>query len=115
MENIKIIKDKIKPDDLKKIAEEYYGEMVKGVADIERRIIAVGGELHADEETVLLENGSNQQDLWGFNIHFDWPRDSWLEFNSMVNIRPRQNNFSRNLEDKNLQKKIIEIVDELII
>lgn len=114
MEDIKIIKEKITLDELKEIAKEWYGAMVKGVADVERGIMAVGGELHADEEAALLEDGSSQRDLWGFNIYFDRTRDSWIEFHSMVNLRPSHGNHSRTVEDQTVRAKIIEIVNNFI-
>jgi hypothetical protein len=88
--------------------------LVKAVVDIEKEIIALGGDLHSDEEIMLIEKGSRQQDLWGINIYPDKPKESWIEFDSMVNIRPRQNNYSRDVEDTEKKKKIIEIVNKLI-
>ena len=114
MDDIKIITEKITLDELKEIAKQWYGNMVKGVADIGLGIMAVGAELHADEEAVLLDEGSKQKDLWGFNIYFDRPRDSWMEFHSMINLRPSQGNHSRTVEDENVKAKIIEIVNKLI-
>ena len=69
-------------------------------------ILAVGGELHADEEALLLDQGSNQADLWGINIYVDQPRESWVEFDSMINIRPSQGNRSRSVEDKATKEKL---------
>ena len=114
MDGIRIIKEKISLEELKAIAKEWYGDMVKGVADVERGIIAFGGELHSDEEAVLLDDGSKQRDLWGFNIYFDEPRDSWIQFHSMINLRPSQGNHSRLVEDESVKEKIIEIVNSLI-
>ncbi len=112
--DIKIIKEKISLDEFKKIAKEWYGNMVKAVVDVQQRVMAVGGELHSDEESLLLEYGLKQENLWGINIHFDEPRDSWIEFNSMINIRPRQNNRSRNVENEGIRKQIKNIVNDLI-
>lgn len=89
--------------------------MVKAVVDIEQKIMAVGGELHADEEAILLDGGSLQQNLWGINIYHALPRDQWIEFDSMINIRPGQGNRSRHVDDSNVQKKIIEIVNNFIL
>ncbi len=114
MDGIKIIKEKISLDELKSVAKEWYGDMVKAVADVERGVIAVGGELHSDEEAVLLDDGSNQRELWGFNIHFDQPRESWIQFHSMINVRPSQDNHSRFVQDEEVKKKIIEIVNNLV-
>lgn len=114
MDGVRIIKEKISLEELKGIAKEWYGDMVKGVADVERGIIAFGGELHSDEEAILLDDGSRQRNLWGFNIYFDKPRGSWIKFHSMINLRPSQGNRSRLVEDEGVKAKIIEIVNGLI-
>jgi len=112
--NMKIIEDKISISELKILAEEYFGDFVKAVVDVERQIAAFGGELHSDEEALLLQNGSEQADLWGINIYPDEPRDKWIEFDSMINIRPRQKNMSRNVEDEFIQKRIIDIINKIV-
>ena len=111
---MKIIEDKISISDLKILAEEYFGDFVKAVVDIESEIAVFGGELHSDEEAMLLQNGSQQANLWGINIYPDEPRNKWIEFDSMINIRPRQNNKSRNVEDELIQKRIIEIINKIV-
>ena len=104
----------IKLDELKKIAAELYGDLVKAVVNVNQGIMAIGGEMHADEEQFLLEQGSSQDDLWGINIYPEQPRDSWIEFDSMINIRPKQGNRSRGIENEALQNKIKQIIDSLI-
>lgn len=111
---IRIIKDHISIPELKVIAQERFGDMVKVVVDIEKKIMAIGGDLHADEEAVLLGDGSRQQDLWGINIYPDTTGEEMIEFDSMINIRPRQGNRSRSVEDAHLQGVIIGIVKSLI-
>jgi len=111
---IKIVDDFISITDLKALAKERFGDMVKGVVDLEKGVMALGAELHADEEAVLLEQGSKQDNLWGFNIYVDEPRESWLEYNSMINIRPSQNNSSRDIQSKEIQDKITEIVNRQV-
>ncbi|OGI20861.1 MAG: hypothetical protein A3B68_08700 [Candidatus Melainabacteria bacterium RIFCSPHIGHO2_02_FULL_34_12] len=100
--------------ELKDIASLGFGDMVKAVVDVEKRIMAIGGSMHADEEKFLLEQGASQDDLWGINIYPDSQEENRIEFDSMINVRPRQNNRSRGVESIELQKKIIEIVDLLI-
>lgn len=112
--DIIIIKQVITRNELKKIAEKRFGDMVKGVVDIETKTMALGGDLHADEESLLLEQGSKQENLWGINLYPDKHPTDWIEFDSMINIRPRQNNRSRTVEDKQIQEKIVEIVNNLI-
>jgi len=111
---IRIIEKFITINELRTIAKEGFGDMVKAVVDLEKKIMAVGGELHADEEAQLLDRGSKQSNLWGFNIYVDQPRDSWIEFDSMINIRPAQGNRSRTIESTEVQKQIIDITNTLI-
>lgn len=89
--------------------------MVKGVVDIEKGIMALGGELHADEEAFLLEQGSQQRDLWGINLYPGLAGGpDFLEFDSMINIRPSQNNRSRGVEDPAIRIKVEVIVRKLV-
>ena len=89
--------------------------LVKGVVDVMRRLLVVDAGLHSDEELLLLEQGSNQDDLWGINL---WPEhygtEDFVEFDSMINIRPGQNNRSRSVEDTGIQQLICEIVAEKV-
>lgn len=112
--DIVIIKNYITEQQLKKLAEKNFGNMIKGVIDIERKIIALGGELHADAETVLLQKGCQQKNLWGFNIYTDQTIDNRLEYTSFINIRPSQGNNSLEIQKEELRKKIKRIIDKLI-
>ena len=96
------------------MAAERFGDMVKAVVDTNRRLLAVGGELHSDEEAALLGQGSAQADLWGINIYPDQQRSEWIEFDSLINVRPRIGNRSRGVEDAATRQLICEIVDSLI-
>lgn len=99
---------------LGELAEAGFGDMIKAVVDCRRRVMVVGGELHADEEQWLLESGSAQADLWGINLY---PADSsqdWIEFDSMINVRPAQGNPSRGVESEDTRATIRSIVEELI-
>ncbi|MFZ2969598.1 MAG: DUF5674 family protein [Minisyncoccia bacterium] len=109
-----IIKDKIKISELREMSAKMFGNLVKAVVDIENKIMAVDAELHADEESLLIENGSLQKDLWGINIYPEQEGDDFIEFDSMINLRPSQGNRSRGVEDVKIQKKILEIVNKLI-
>lgn len=111
---MKFIDSKISKKDLIEIAKERFGDMVKAVVDIELGIMVIGGELHADEEAMLLEKGSKQENLWGINIYIDKPTNERIEFDSMINIRPRQNNRSRDVLDSATRGKITIIVNNLI-
>ncbi|MBU1083236.1 hypothetical protein KKE14_02250 [Patescibacteria group bacterium] len=110
----RIITESITRAELRKIAEERFGDLVKAVVDIESRTMALGSELHADEEAALLEQGSKQNNLWGINLYPDILNDGWIEFDSMINVRPSLNNRSRSIEDETIRKKIVEIVNNLI-
>ncbi len=107
------VEQPISLQEIRDAGEELFGDMVKAVVDVEKQVMAVGGELHADEETFLLERNSRQENLWGINLYTDRELPEMVEFDSMINIRPRQNNRSRGVEDQALQKRIIEIVQKL--
>ena len=111
---MKIINSKISIADLKKAAEETFGILVKAVVDVDKKLMAIDGELHADEEALLLENGSRQQDLWGINIYPEIKDEGWIEFDSLINLRPSQGNRTRGVNDPEIRGKIIEIVNGLI-
>lgn len=108
-----ILKEKITLSELKEIAGHIFGDMVKAVADVDKQILAIDAELHSDLESELLANGSNQESLWGFNLYPEESED-FIEYDSLINIRPRQNNRSRDVEDPVIREKIVEIVKEQI-
>ncbi len=109
-----IVREPISLADLDLLAKEGFGDMVKAVVDVKRGIMAVGGELHSDEEALLLEDGSMQQHLWGINLFPGVSGEDWIEFDSMVNIRPSQGNRSRGVDDAQVRKKIAETVQRLV-
>ena len=108
---MRILDKKIKRSDLKDSQFVMDDEMVKGVVDVKKGLLAIDAELHADLEKMLLENGSDQFDLWGINLYFD---GDLVEFDSMINIRPAQGNRSRGVEDENTRKQILEIVNSWV-
>ena len=99
---------------LSALAETQFGDMVKAVVDVERGVMAIGGELHSDEEAQLIEDGSAQQHLWGINLYPAEAGDGWIEYDAMINVRPSQGNRSRNVEDGALQDRIRAIVTALV-
>jgi len=105
----------IKIDELREMSAKMSEPLVKGVVDIVLRKLVVDAGLHSDEELYLLEQGSKQEDLWGINL---WPEyygtDDFVEYDSLINIRPAQNNRSRGVENEATQKLILEIVSEKI-
>lgn len=97
------------------MAEDRFGDLVKAVVDVTLHVMAVDAELHADEEALLLEQGSDQADLWGINLYPGLQDDSFVEFDSMINLRPSQGNRGRGVEDAALRERILRIVNELVI
>jgi len=111
---MKRITDTITLDELSQMAAQMFGDLVKAVVDTEREILAVDAELHSDLEALLLENSSKQKNLWGINLYPEMPGDDFVEFDSMINVRPSQGNKSRGVENEETRKKIIEIVSKKI-
>ena len=107
---MKIISDTITPDELKKMAASMFGDMVKAVVDVDKELIAIDAELHSDLEALLLGDGSKQKDLWGINLYPDIQGDGFVEFDSMINMRPSQNNRSRGVDDEKIRKQVLNIV-----
>jgi hypothetical protein len=111
---IQIVRDPISLDDLRAIARRQFGDMVKAVVDVAQGIMAIGGELHADEEATLLDGGSRQTDLWGINLYPDAVGTERVEFDALINVRPAQGNRSRAVEDAARRERIQEIVGRLV-
>ena len=115
-EFMQIITEKINLAELKQMSEKMFGNLVKTVVDIEKGMMAVDAEMHVDLEKSLLENGSEQQNLWGINLYPEFfGAENFIEYDSMVNIRPWQNNRSRGIDDENTRKKIVEVAGKLVI
>jgi len=96
------------------MAAATFGDMVKAVVDVERELLAIDGDLHSDLEAFLIENGSKQQDLWGINLYMELAGDDFVEFDSMINMRPSQGNRSRGVESPQTREKIMQIVAKRI-
>jgi hypothetical protein len=111
---IEIIRDPVTRAYLAEKAAELFGDMLKAVVDTQRRFMAVGGELHADEERTLLEAGSSQSHLWGINLYVEMDHPDWIEFDSMINLRPNQGNRTRGVDDPAIRAEILEIVANLV-
>ena len=100
---------------LGEMAQHTFGDMIKCVADVSKGLLAVDSELHADLERLLLENGSCQEDLWGFNLYPEEEGEDFIEYDSLINIRSWQNNPSRGVENPVNRAAIKEIVDRFIV
>lgn len=109
-----IIESPISLQEIIEMQTSFFGDMVKAVVDVNREIVALDAELHADLEKYLLESGSCQSDLWGINIYPEMEDDDFVEFDSMINIRPYQNNPSRDVLDPEIRTRITNIVKKLI-
>jgi len=109
-----IVRNPLPLAELKAMAGRGFGDLVKAVVDVERGVMSVDGELHADEEAQLIEDGSDQQHLWGINLYPDVAGDEWVEFDSVINIRPWQDNRTRGVEDEGLRSRIREVVGRLV-
>jgi len=112
---IKIIKEKISKEELKELAKEGFGDMFKMVIDIERKVVAAGGELHADAMEKLLEDGSEAKNLWGANFYLFENPENRIEYVALINIRPEQNNRQMEIESDEIRNKIKQIVENLLL
>jgi hypothetical protein len=102
-------------EDLRQLAAGRFGDMVKAVVDVERRIMIVDADLHADQEAQLLAEGSRQEDLWGINLYPDQDETDWLEFDSMINLRPSFGNRTRGVDDTSTRDRIASLVRDLVV
>jgi len=109
-----IISDKISLSELRAMAKNVFGDLVKAVVDVETGVIALDAELHSDLEGILLQNGSLQKNLWGINLYPEIDGEEFLEFDSMINMRPSISNMSRGVEDEKIRSKIRQIVAKRI-
>jgi hypothetical protein len=111
---IGIADSRIRPADLRRLVDAWFGDMVKVVVDVRQRVAASGGELHADAEALLLESGSRQVDLWGANYYPGLGPDTCLEFTAPINIRPAQGNPSMVIQDESVRRVVRDVVEALV-
>jgi hypothetical protein len=110
-----IVAAPVPPSHLVELAEQTFGGLVKGVVDVERGIMAIGGELRSDEEALLISQGSSQAHLWGINPYPDrYGGPEFVEFDSMINIRPSVGNRSRGVDDPETRTAIAAVVERLV-
>ncbi len=105
-----LLTQKATVSDIQNMLEQYEG-MIKIVVDIRRHILSGGGEMHADCETALLEEGSEQDDLWGATWYPDEPR---IEYEALINIRPRLGNRSILIQDEKLRQQVEVVTLEIL-
>lgn len=112
---MKRIKETISVNELKEMSKNMFGELVKAVVDIDKEEMIVDAPMHADQEKEFLESGASQRDLWGINLYPEmYGEEDFIQFDSMINIRPSQDNRSRSIENENIRSKIVDIVDKLV-
>ncbi len=113
---IRITDSKITPEELKTLLdEEGFGDMVKVVVDIVKRVAAVGGALHADAEQLLLERGSRQQDLWGANLYPFLKPEARIEYSALINIRPGMDNGSMIIQSPEIRNRVKQVIETVIL
>ena len=112
---MQILKTKITISELAEISKNQFGNFIKAVIDIEKEIICLDAELHSDLESLMLDEGSEQINLWGLNYYHSQYKKDFIEFDSMINIKPNQDNFGRNIESEEIRDKITAISYQWII
>jgi len=111
-----IVKDSIKQEELKRVAKKQFGDLVKAVVDVDQGIMAVGGELHSDEEVSLMEQeNSKREHIWGINLYPEKTGDDWIELDFVINLKPSFGNRSRGVDNPIVRKKIRKIVEKLVL
>lgn len=112
--DIVFVEGRLDRAELRRLVERHFEDMVKYVVDVGRGVAAVGGELHADEEALLLEHGSRQEDVWGANYYPGRGEGDCIEYTSLINIRPAQGNRSMRIEDEAVRARVRELTVALI-
>lgn len=115
MKRMEIIDKSVSRQYVSAMQDNFFGDMVKGVVDVEKGLLALDAELHADLERLLLDNGSEQFDLWGINLYPELEGDDFIEFDSMINIRPFQDNPSRDVLNPEIRERIKGVVNKMIV
>jgi hypothetical protein len=108
---MKILERPVTINELRAIATDTFGDLVKAVVDVRLGLVAIDAELHSDLEALLIENGSRQNDLWGINFYPYLEGEDFVEFDSMINMRPSRGNMSMGVEDAVIRKEIVGIVE----
>ena len=113
---IRIVKNPTSKEELLAFAKEGFGDLVKAAVDIEQGIMAIGGELHMDEEVLLIEEErSRQENVWGINLYPGKSGDDFIEFDSMINLKPAYGNRSRGVDDPDIREKIKAVIAKLVL
>ncbi len=111
----KIVKEKISIKELKALAHEQYIDVIKTVVDVRQQIMGVGGELHVDIQSLLIEKeNSRGEDTWGINLYLEKTGEDFIEFDSMINLKPNLGNRIRDVEDPTIKEKIRQVINKLV-
>ena len=111
-----MVKEPISRAELQRIAKDQFGDFVKAVVDVEQGVMAIGGELHADEEVVLTEQEhSKREHTWGINLYPEKIEEDFVEFDSMINLKPSFGNRSRGVENKEIREAILRVIKKLVL
>jgi len=106
---------KISVKELQKMAKRMFGSLVKADVDVAKRVVIIDMPMHYEGEAYLLEHGSKQNNIWGINLHpADYAKDDFIEFDSMINIRPSRGNLSKDVLDPKARQQIIDIIGEVV-
>ena len=111
---MKIVSGQLKLGELREMGSRIFGDMVKAVVDVDRELLAVDGELHSDLQALLIENGSQPQNLWGVRLHPHLDGEEFVEFRSKINLRPAQGNRSLAVESADTRERILRVLAKRI-
>lgn len=110
-----IVDESIRLSELQALSKRHFGDFVKAVVDVEEELLALDAELHSDLEALLLQHGSRQENLWGINLYPEAEGESFIEYDSLINVRPAQSNRSRGVEDASIRKRIVSVVAKRVV
>ena len=112
---ILMVREHVSLQTISTLAHASYGDFAKAVVDLERTMMAVGGEMHADGEALLLEDGSRQSHLWGINLYpQEHGSEAFIEYESMINLRPSQGNRTTGVDDPAMRMRVADVVARLV-
>ena len=112
---MQIVKDKIKIAELQEMSKKMFGSFVKAIVDTEQEIMAVDAPMHSDLFELLMEKENSQPiNLWGINFYPEKQGDDFIEFDSMMNLKPALGNKTRGVENEATRNKIIAITNKLV-
>ncbi len=111
---MRIVKSSVSLEEIRQMAADMFFDMVKAVVDLDREVLALDAELHSDLEAILLDDGSHQENLWGINLYPDEEGQAFVEFDSLINVRPSRGNRTRGVEDPKTRAKIYAVVNKRV-